>query len=106
MSFDIYIDCGADFVLTLTLRDEDGNLVDLTGATVSAQMRENPEANDHFDFTVTHNDDGGKILMRMPPETTEKIPFTEGVYDLFLTLSGEVMKVIDGKANIKPSATH
>lgn len=103
--FDIVIDGNADFVLTLTIRDEDGNLKDLTGCTATAQLRESPESNDYFDFVCTHNDEGGKILITMSHSETEKIPYTHGVYDVLLETPTEILKLIYGEAEIIPHVT-
>ena len=103
--FDIIIHAGADLELTLTIRDEDGNLYDLTGCTATAQLREYPEAVDKYDFTVTHNNDGGQILMKMSHDLTAKIPFTSGHYDLFIDTTVEVIKLMYGEAEIIPAGT-
>ena len=103
--YDIEIHCGEDYTQTLTIRDDDVNLMDLTGAEVYAQMRETSESNDYFEFDCTHNNDGGKILIRMSNVETEKIPFTRGVYDVILETPTEVTCLIYGHAEIIPTVT-
>ena len=104
--FDIVIHAGADFVLTLTMRDADGTLMDLTGYTGSAQLREFPESLDHFNFSVTHNDDGGKILVKMHHSITERIGYTYGTYDVLLTdANGLKERIMYGDAQIIPAVT-
>lgn len=105
IDFDLVIHTNADFVQTLTIRDEEENLMDLTGATAKAQLRENAESNDYFDFECSHNNDGGQILVTMSHNETEKIPFSRGEYDVILETETEVMKLIHGHADIIHSVT-
>jgi len=105
--FDIIIHANADYIMTLTVTDSDGNIMNLTGYTITAQLREFPEAHDYFEFTTTHNGSGGQILMVMPHERTEKIPFTQGVYDVFAEDGNNTIeKYMYGDVVIVPSVTH
>lgn len=105
-NYDITIESGEDFLLTLWTSDDEGNPIDLTGATISAQLREYPEAAEYKQFTIEHNGEGGVILLTMPHEDTADIAYTSGVYDVFVTPSGgTVMKVMMGDATITPSVT-
>lgn len=85
--FNITIECGTDFVMPFTWYDNNGAPYDLTGATVEAQLRESSTDPDYFEFACLHNGSGGRITMKMLHETTAQIPYTYGVYDVFVTLS-------------------
>ena len=102
--YDIVLEAGADFSMTFALTDPEEEPVDLTGCTLKAQLREFPESNIVYDFTVTHNNEGGIVVMSMPRSSTELIGFTAGVYDVFLTGSSKD-KVLWGKARIIPNVT-
>ena len=66
---------------------------------LDSQLREFPEARDFFDFDVTVDIDG--YHLKLSHEVTEKIPFTYGVYDVFLTDStGHRTKILQGEAKI------
>ena len=102
----ILIETGTDFVLPHKIKDENGNPLDLTGATVSAQLREFAEAADAFDFHCMHNGSGGRISVTMPHETTSLIAFRQGVYDVKVTLAdGTVSHPLSGEAYIKEGVT-
>lgn len=104
--YNIKIECGTDFVLPFVCTDDNGNPVDLTGATVSAQLREHSGDPDAFDFICTHNGVGGRITLAMPNEVTKEIPFSYGVYDVRVTLeSGVVKEPLYGDARIQDEVT-
>ena len=102
----ILIETGADFVLPHTIYDNDHNPVDLTGARVTAQLREFAEAADAYDFICWHNGTGGKIWISMPHETTSQIPFAEGEYDVKVTLAdGTVSYPLVGDVIVREGVT-
>ena len=103
---DIVLETGIDFRMPFTLYDNNGNIIDLSGATVDAQLRQYEESTDYFPFEVTHNGKGGRILMSMSHDLTAKIPYTTGVYDVRVTFSdGFIAKPMEGEVAIVPSAT-
>ena len=104
--YDINIESGADFFHQFRLRDDEENLVDLTGATVTAQLREYSEAQDYFLFTATHNGEGGTVFLTMPHESTAAIGYTAGYYDVFVDYPDETReKVLWGQVVISPAVT-
>ena len=103
---DIVIDSAADFGLNAVIENPDMDTYDLTDAVVSAQLREFPESRDCFDFVCNHNGEGGRIEISMPWHTTRKIPYTKGVYDVFITFPNNTrLKVLKGKVDIIPNVT-
>ena len=46
----------ADFPLTLTFKDGNGNALSLNGYTVAAQVWDEPRSNKYADFTVAYTD--------------------------------------------------
>ena len=86
--YNITIECGADFVLPFTWYDDNGTPVDLTGATVEAQLRETSSSADAYDIICTHNGAGGRITLTLPQEVTSDVAFSYGVYDVYVNLPG------------------
>lgn len=84
--YNITIECGADFVLPFTWYDDNGMSVDLTGATVEAQLRETASSPDAYNFICTHNGAGGRITLTLPQEATSDVAFSYGVYDVYVNL--------------------
>lgn len=99
-TYNITIFSGADYRLDLTLTEDDGEIIDLTNLTLEAQLREYPEDNDYLTFTIT--EDNNVFSMTMPKVETEKISFTQGYYDIFITNTTTEIRspLISGKANI------
>lgn len=105
-SYDININCGADFVLSFLIRDGNGQLIDLTGATITATIREFPESTEYQEFVATHNSTGGKITLVLPHEITELISYSYGCYDVYIEHEGGTReKVLFGNAKIISSVT-
>ena len=104
--FDINIHAGADFRLTFYMRDPEGNLIDLTGCVIQAQLKPFAESPDAIDFTVQHNGAGGRCQLSLSKPTTEQIDFDKGVYDVMITDPDENRKkVLWGMAKIIPAVT-
>lgn len=102
----IVIEKGADFHMSFTVTDDEDNLIDLSGATVTAYLREYAEADDYFAFTATHNGLGGKVSLTMPHEDTAQIGYTKGVYDVFVQFPNEdAEKYLMGEVTIIPAVT-
>lgn len=103
---DIEVESGADFVMPFTMFDDSDNIIDLTGATVRAQLRQTTESADYFEFTCTHNGVGGRIIVAMPHELTAEITFTSGVYDIYITFPSEdEKKIMYGDVIVYPNVT-
>ena len=102
----ILIETGADFVMYKTIRDDQNNPIDLTGATIASHLREFAEAAECFEFACMHNGQGGKITVTMPKETTSQIAFASGVYDVKVTLAdGFTTYTLHGEAEIREGVT-
>ena len=104
--FDINIDTGGDFTFSFTVYGEGSTPVDLTGAIVSATLREYPEGNDPTNFVCIHNDTGGQITISLAHEVTAHLGYTYGWYDIKVTFSDQTEEeVLHGKAFIASNVT-
>ena len=101
----IGIECGIDFVMPFTWYDENGDPMDLTGATVEAQLREYEASPDFFEFACYHNGAGGRITVTMLHETTAQIPYSYGVYDVHVTLNGIRYRPLYGDVKVYNNVT-
>jgi hypothetical protein len=119
MSYDITINQGQDFKLLITLKDPNGDAIDLTNATFEGMVRNSPQAGApiyQFSFDILdQNTDTGKVSIIMEKEITsqiklnrsesvQKIP-TNFAYDVFYELNGIRKLVIDGLFIVRPSVT-
>ena len=103
---DIVIDAGDDFIMPFTLYDFNNNIVDLTGATIEAHLRQCAEDRDYIPFEVFHNGKGGRITIKMFAWFTGQIPYSSGVYDVAVNFpNGTRLKPLKGDVSIVAGST-
>lgn len=105
--YDINIEKGTDFSLSFAILDNEGALVDLTGAAVTAQLREYPEGSEAIDFTCSHSGQAGMVTIALAHETTAGIGYAYGRYDVIIEYpnDGPTENVLHGKAFIYSTVT-
>jgi len=108
---------GATWSLVITVKDKDGNPVDLTGYLVRGQVRKSHKATTAWNFDCSIVDaQGGKILVMMDAEDTASIPVGDSsdpksanntyVYDIELeSPQGQVVRILEGKIYVDPEVT-
>lgn len=107
----ITIQQGATFSNTIFLKDDDGNPIDLSGASVRSQIRPAYDSSSFvaFDISIVAPATNGEILWEMDASTTEGINLSLGtiwVYDVEVEYaSGVVQRILQGSAIISPEAT-
>lgn len=82
--YDLWIETGEDFAFSFTLRNEEGDPVNLAGAVVEASLAQFSESEDSIPFMWQHNGTGGTVTLMLSHEQTEAIDFGSGVYDVFV----------------------
>lgn len=118
--FDIDIDQGSDFTMTITIKDAQGNPIDITGHNFTGQIRKTiassiVEASFSFalkpqtgatlgqvDITLAGSVSSGITLK--PQNTTVRKP-EAFAYDIESDLGGVVTRWMEGKVNISPEVT-
>jgi len=104
--YNIVIEAGADFVLPWYWYDSNGNPVNLTGATIEAQLRHFAEDTNFVEFICTHNGAGGRITITLPNEITTSLAWTSGVYEVMVTpVGGLRTRLLYGDAEIHQNVT-
>ena len=118
----IYIEHGADFLMELTLNDENGDPIDLTTSTFSGQVRKTATSADSLgDFTFTILNQAvpanvGKVQVKMSNAVTSAIPVnrnttyaktpTKYAYDIERSESGGLKeRWLEGVATVSPEVT-
>ena len=110
--FDITINQGATFELTVTWKDSTGAAINLTGYTARMQVRETySSASTVVSLTngsgITLGGAAGTIAILISATTTAALtaPFS-GVYDLELVSAGGVVtRLLQGAATVTPEVT-
>jgi hypothetical protein len=104
VSYDIRIQIGSPWSLSLDINNPDGSAMNLVGATLKAQVRENAAAPVLMEMVATIPDPvNGKVNLYLSGVTTATL--TKELiarYDVMLTTSvGSTIKLIEGSATAK-----
>lgn len=99
------IDQGTTFTTTITITDDDGNALDLTGYTGAAQLRKHYTSSNSVNFTVSITPATGEVTLSLTANATSNIVAGRYVYDCELTNSGTVSRVLEGIVTITPQVT-
>ena len=106
---DLFIECGADFVTTITLDDAYGNLYDLTNYVAASQIRKSyyslaPTANLVISIPNTTQ---GVIVLSIDAANTRNIAAGRYVYDVYIkdTANNVTSRVLEGIVNVTPQVT-
>jgi hypothetical protein len=107
--YDLEIQKGATFSISLTVNDTGEAPIDLTPYSISGFLKyrysdTTPLAD--LNATKIAPYTGGCISLSLSASTTASLPVTVGVYDVEIHHSGgSVTKVLRGKASIEPEVT-
>lgn len=105
-NYNIIVDQHADFARTFQIKSA-GSVVDLTGYTFEASMREKIQSATAYDFDVIVQDAAqGLITMRMTDVLTGTVPAGSYVYDLVMIKdNGDRVRLLQGKADVSGGVT-
>ena len=111
-NFDITINQGATFELTITWKDSAGTAINLTGYSARMQVRETYSSTTSVvsltnGSGITLGGSAGTIAIVISATTTAALtaPFS-GVYDLELVSAGGVVtRLLQGAATVSPEVT-
>ena len=106
------VDQNATFSFVLEYKDDDGNAIDLTGASAKMQVRDT-KGGAKLAVTLTSPSGGividqlnGKLTIKMPPTQTHKLFYPKSSYDLMVVDSnGNKIKLLEGFMTLNRSVT-
>lgn len=104
----IVINAGSDFSQTFSLEETDTNsALDLTGYTVSAQMRKYAGSSTAITFStsVTSPASLGKIIISLTSAQTVDLKPGRYVYDIVITRNSIKTRVIEGMVLVREGVT-
>lgn len=101
----IVIDQGTTFTLDITMTNSDGSAKNLTGYTVTAQMRKSYYSSTATDFTVATDDSDGEITLSLTATQTGNLKAGRYVYDCEATNASETLRVVEGIVTVTPQVT-
>lgn len=103
----LYVDQGTDFSAIVTLKNQDGTNINLTGYTAASQFRKSYQSSSSTNFTVTiHNAVQGKIRMQLPAATSSALIPGRYLYDVEITSpTNERRRALEGIVVLTPEIT-
>ena len=104
----IVIDQGADFQTTITVRDDFGDVQDLTGYTGSGQIRKHYTSTTAVDFTISFEQPRslGQVTMSLTRTQTANMEPGRYVYDVEITDASDFRsRLVEGIVTVTPQVT-
>lgn len=102
----IIIDQGADYEVTINIRDANTHVITLDGFTGKAQMRKYYTSSTAVDFMVNVAAETGEVTLSMNAATSATITPGRYVYDCCLYSNTNIVsRIIEGIVTIKPQVT-
>ena len=105
------IEQGATFNNTVTYKDASGNAINISGATITLKAKDNrSDTNFVINLSVGNgitlsNPSGGEFKISLPAATTADYTFNRADYDLDITISGVVTRLLTGQIQIIKSVS-
>ena len=105
------IEQGATFNNTITYEDASGNKINLTGATITLKAKDNrSDTNFVINLSVGNgitlsNPSQGEFTIAIPAATTATYDWNRAFYDLDITLSGVVTRLLQGQIQVIKSVS-
>lgn len=109
--YDIIIEQGATFQMTLTWKDNAGSPIDLSGYSARMQVRTSYEAEETLVSLTSAGGDIvlggalGTIAITIAASVTQGLQIDEAVYDLELVNGLTVTRLLQGKATVSREVT-
>lgn len=101
----LIIDQGTDYSTSITLTDDEENVIDLTGYTANAQIRKTYSSSNSVTFTTAITPAQGVITLSLTDSQTANIVPGRYVYDVILTASGTTSRIVEGIVTVTPRVT-
>jgi hypothetical protein len=103
----LVIDQGTDYSTSITLTDDDDNVVDLTSYTASAQMRKTYSSSNAISFSTTLYGETGIVQLQLSANQTANIVPGRFVYDVMVheTVTDVRSRIVEGIVTVTPRVT-
>jgi hypothetical protein len=109
-NYDITLDRAADYSFVLTIQNQAGAAVNITGATFYADVREVASKKEVLDLlpSAIAPATGGQVLLSLTKADTKTLRAGEGLYsyDIFMVLGGTTRRLLYGAVNVRPQFTN
>jgi hypothetical protein len=96
----------ASFSTSINVEDGQGDFINLSGYSVSSQIRKSPYSVTFYSFNTEIGDEAnGEIIISMHPEVSANINPGKYMYDTIITTGNNTTRVIEGIVEILPGIT-
>lgn len=100
------IDQGSDFVTEMTLENDDGTPMNLSGFTVHSQFRKSYDSTTGYDFVTNINSaTTGKFTLSLSGITSSTIKSGRYLYDVEIYNNVSKTRVVEGVITLNPEIT-
>ena len=102
----LVVDQGTDYSTSITLTDDNGNLVDLTGYAANSQIRKTYSSSNAVSFSITLQEANGVVQLALTANQTANMTPGRFVYDVYLTSNTSVKsRIVEGIVTLTPRVT-
>ncbi len=101
----LVIDQGATYEVTLDLTDENGDILNLGGYSANSQLRKWYTSTNSTAFSTSINTLAGTITLSLTATQTANLTAGRYVYDVEVTSSNVVSRIIEGIVTVTPNVT-
>jgi len=103
----LYIDQGSDFSSVITLTNQDGSVLNLTGYTVKSQFRKSYNSSSYVEFSsAVYSASQGQISLTLTASQSSAVAAGRYLYDIEITTSGgSKTRALEGIVVISPEIT-
>lgn len=102
----LIIDQGVDYSTSISLTNDDGDIIDLTGFTANSQIRKTYTSLTSVAFSVSIGASQGEVVLTLGANTSANMVAGRYVYDVLLTSgTGVKSRIVEGIVTITPRVT-
>jgi hypothetical protein len=102
----IVIDQGTTFSTVITLADENGDAINLTGYSANSQIRKHYSSSNSQSFSVSLGGSLGTVTLSLTSTQTSNLVAGRYVYDVEVTSSSNVIsRIVEGIVTVTPEVT-
>ena len=102
----ITVDQGTTFSTTISLTDDNGDPIDLTGYTGRSQMRKHYTSSNSQSFSVSLSNTEGTVALSLTAAQTANLTAGRYVYDVEVVSAANVVsRIIEGIVTVTPEVT-
>lgn len=102
----IVIDQGTTFSTVITLADENGDSINLTGYSANSQIRKHYSSSNSQSFSVSLGGAQGTVTLSLTSTQTSNLVAGRYVYDVEVTSSSNVIsRIVEGIVTVTPEVT-